>query len=140
MNWSKCLLVSSVGGISVTHVGEQGASAYSISKPAVHHLGRNLVLELAPRNITTNVIAPGWFPTRLANPVIDHYGGLKTAGTANPMGRLGVPEDIAGVVIYLCSKAGSYVNGQDITLDGGKRLVSRSWNSGEAGYRGEAKL
>lgn len=126
---SRVIIVSSVGGISVTHTGKDGAVAYGISKAAAHHLGRSLAVELAPQHITTNVIAPGWFPTRLAGPAIEKYGGIDIAGADNPMGRLGIPEDIAGVVLYLCSRAGTYVNGEDITLDGGKRLLAGNNNS-----------
>jgi len=119
---SRVLITSSVGGIMVPHVGARGAIMYSVSKAAAHHLGRNLALELAPKNITTNIIAPGFFPSRLANPQIDYLGGEDVVGKQNPMGRLGRPEDIAGLVVYLCSPAGSYVNGQDVNLDGGARL------------------
>jgi NAD(P)-dependent dehydrogenase (short-subunit alcohol dehydrogenase family) len=115
-------MVSSVGGTTVSHIGVNGATAYGISKAAVHHLTRHLALELAPQNITTNTIAPGWFPTRLANPAIEKYGGVEAAGADNPMGRLGIREDMAGVAIYLCSKAGAYVNGEDIAVDGGRRI------------------
>lgn len=111
-----------MGGIIVPHIGARGAIMYSVSKAAAHHLGRNLALELAPKNITTNIIAPGFFPSRLANPQIDYLGGEDVVGKQNPMGRLGRPEDIAGLVVYLCSAAGSYVNGQDVSLDGGARL------------------
>jgi NAD(P)-dependent dehydrogenase (short-subunit alcohol dehydrogenase family) len=119
---SRILITSSVGGIIVPHVGERGAIMYSVSKAAAHHLGRNLALELAPKNITTNIIAPGFFPSRLANPQIEFLGGEDKVGPTNPLGRLGRPEDIAGVVLYLCSRAGAYVNGEDISIDGGTRL------------------
>ncbi|EXJ73016.1 uncharacterized protein A1O5_04165 [Cladophialophora psammophila CBS 110553] len=119
---SRILITSSVGGIIVPHVGARGAIMYSVSKAAAHHLGRNLALELIPKNITTNIIAPGFFPSRLANPQIDYLGGEDVVGKQNPAGRLGRPEDIAGLVVYLCSRAGSYVNGEDISVDGGARL------------------
>lgn len=121
--------MSSVGGISVSHVGQDGAIAYGMSKAAMHHFTRYLALELANKHITTNTIGPGWFPTRLANPAIEKYGGIDVAGADNPMGRLGHREDIAGTAVFLCSKAGAYVNGEDITLDGGKRLSSGTANS-----------
>ena len=119
---ARILIVSSVGGTIVPHTGKTGAIAYSISKAAAHHLSRNLAVELASSHITTNTIAPGWFPTRLANPAIEAFGGQAAADASNPMGRLGKPEDIAGVAVYLCSRAGAYVNGEDIAVDGGKRL------------------
>jgi NAD(P)-dependent dehydrogenase (short-subunit alcohol dehydrogenase family) len=119
---SRVILTSSVGGIIVPQVGDFGAIMYSASKAAVHHLGRNLALELAPKNITTNVVAPGLFATRLADLNVQHHGGKDTAGANNPFKRLGKSEDIAGVMIYLCSRAGSYINGEDISVDGGHRL------------------
>jgi NAD(P)-dependent dehydrogenase (short-subunit alcohol dehydrogenase family) len=98
---------------------------YSVSKAAAHvriilpylrsplmrnqHLGRNLAVELGPRNITSNVVAPGFFPSKLASGLIDKLGGTKELENANPRKRLGEPEDIAGVMVYLCSPAGSYM-------------------------------
>ena len=97
-------------------------------------------MELVPHNITTNIIAPGWFPTRLANPAIEKAGGEEAAGSVNPMGRLGVPEDIAGVAVYLCSRAGRYINGEDISVDGGSRLMNASAANHIAEVRGLNKL
>jgi NAD(P)-dependent dehydrogenase (short-subunit alcohol dehydrogenase family) len=82
---------------------------YSVSKAAATHLGRNLAAELGPKNITTNVIAPGFFPSKLANGLIDILGGTEELSRGNPRGRLGEPSDIAGVVVWLCSMAGAYV-------------------------------
>ncbi|KAJ9634871.1 hypothetical protein H2204_006105 [Knufia peltigerae] len=121
---SRVIIVGSVGGLSVPHIGEHGSIAYNVSKAAAHHLARNLALDLAPHNILTNAIAPGWFPTRLAGPAIEQYGGIERAGADNPLGRLGIPEDIAGAAVFLCSKAGAYVTGNELILDGGKRLLS----------------
>ncbi|OAG42467.1 hypothetical protein AYO21_03343 [Fonsecaea monophora] len=126
---ARVLIVSSVGGIAVLHTGSDGAIAYSISKAAAHHLGRNLAIELVNKNITTNVIAPGWYPTRLASPAIEKFGGEEVAANDNPMKRLGKPEDMAGVAVYLASRAGTYVNGEDISVDGGKRLMMGSYAS-----------
>lgn len=66
-------------------------------------------MELGPRNITTNIVAPGFFPSKLASGLIDILGGTEEISEANPRKRLGEPEDIAGVMVYLCSPAGSYV-------------------------------
>lgn len=134
--------MSSVGGIAVLHVGDDGSIAYSISKAAAHHLGRNLAMELVSKNITVNVIAPGWFRTRLAGPAIDKFGGDDAAAADNPMGRLGIPEDMAGVAVYLCSRAGTYVNGEDISVDGGKRLMAGSMAAhfSDDRRKGKAKL
>ena len=137
---ARIINVSSVGGTTVPHVGANGAIAYAISKAAMHHLSRNLAVELAPQNITTNTIAPGWFPTRLANPAIEKYGGIDAAGADNPLGRLGLREDMAGVAIYLASKAGAYVTGEDIAVDGGSRLGKAVKSHTEPREEGKAKL
>ncbi|KAJ5371773.1 hypothetical protein N7517_003779 [Penicillium concentricum] len=119
---ARVIIISSIAGIAISHVGDRGAIMYSASKAAVHHLGRNLALELVPKHITTNIISPGFFPTRLALPQIDYLWGPDKAAGSNPMGRLGEAEDVAGAIVYLCSRAGAYVNGENTSLDGGGRL------------------
>ena len=103
---------------------------YSASKAAATHLGRNLAVELAPRNITVNVVSPGFFPSKLANGLIENLGGSEAAGKGNPRGRLGLPEDIAGVMVWLCGRGGSYVNGVEIEVDGGSRWARGSGRDG----------
>lgn len=73
------------------------------------HLARNLAVELGPRNITSNSIAPGFFPSKLAQGLISNLGGEESLSHDNPLGRLGEPEDIAGVATFLCSPGGRYV-------------------------------
>lgn len=82
---------------------------YSASKAAATHLGKNLALELGPKNITTNIVAPGFFPSKLANGLIENLGGMAALEQENPRKRLGLPEDIAGVMLYFCSPAANYV-------------------------------
>ncbi|KAL2755689.1 hypothetical protein ACRALDRAFT_1076796 [Sodiomyces alcalophilus JCM 7366] len=119
---SRVITISSTAGSNVPHVGENGTIMYSASKAAANHLGRNLAVELGPRNITSNVISPGFFPSKLAQGLISNLGGVDGLSRDNPMRRLGEPEDIAGVAVFLCSPAGKYVNGVDIAVDGGSRL------------------
>lgn len=123
---SRVIIVSSTAGTNVPHVGEHGTIIYSASKAAAHHLARNLAVELGPRNITTNTVAPGFFPSKLANGLMELLGGQEKLAHENPRGRLGEPDDIAGVMLFLCSRAGSYVNGEYISVDGGARLGSRT--------------
>ncbi|KAK2769867.1 3-oxoacyl-acyl-carrier-protein reductase [Colletotrichum kahawae] len=121
---ARVLIVSSTAGNNVPHVGEHGTIMYSTSKAAANHLGRNLAVELGPRNITSNIIAPGFFPSKLAQGLISNLGGVEELSKDNPLGRLGEPDDIAGVAVFLCSPAGKYVNGVDIPVDGGARLAA----------------
>ena len=131
---SRIIVVSSVAASTVPHTGDNGTIMYSASKAAVTHLGRNLAIELAPRHITVNTVSPGFFPSKLANGLIENLGGQEVANKTNPMGRLGLPEDIAGVMVWLCGKGGSYINGVQIEVDGGSR-----WGRGASG-REVAKL
>ncbi|KXH41282.1 rhamnolipids biosynthesis 3-oxoacyl-(acyl-carrier-protein) reductase [Colletotrichum salicis] len=121
---ARVLTVSSTAGSNVPHVGEHGTIMYAASKAAANHLGRNFAVELGPKNITSNIIAPGFFPSRLAQGLIDNLGGIEELSRGNPLGRLGEPEDIAGVAVFLCSRAAKYVNGVVIEIDGGARLVA----------------
>ncbi|OAL57413.1 NAD(P)-binding protein [Pyrenochaeta sp. DS3sAY3a] len=121
---SRIIIVSSTAGTTVPHVGEHGTIMYSASKAAAHHLSRQLAVELGPRNITTNTVAPGFFPSKLANGLIENLGGRQELEEYNPRKRLGEPDDIAGVMLYLASPAGAYVNGEDIAVDGGVRFAA----------------
>ncbi|OAA37830.1 NAD(P)-binding domain protein [Metarhizium rileyi] len=134
---ARVIITASVAGLGIGTIGKQGTYGYSASKAAVIHLGRNLAIELGPRGITVNSICPGFFPSKMSNGLLEIAGGADKMGNSNPMGRLGVPEDIAGVVVYLASRAGSHVNGEAIAVDGGAM-----WARGELAFHGEgaAKL
>lgn len=106
---SRVIIVSSTAGSNVAHLGDNGTIMYSVSKAAAHHLTRNLSMELGPRNITVNTVAPGFFPSKLANGLIEILGGDQQLRDDNPRKRLGEPADIAGVMVYLASPAASYV-------------------------------
>lgn len=116
---SRVVVTGSVAGLGVGTIGANGTYGYSASKAAVIHLARNLALELGPRHITVNSIAPGFFPSKMANGLLELAGGKEKMGEGNPLGRLGRAEDIAGAIVYLTSRAGAYVNGDTLTLDGG---------------------
>lgn len=84
---------------------------------------RWLALELGPKGVAVNAIAPGFFPSKLANGFIENLGGVEGMEAANPLGRIGVPEDVAGVMVFLCSRAGSWINGAVLRgPDGGGNL------------------
>ena len=106
---SRIIVVSSIAGTHVPHVGDHGTIMYSVSKAAAHHLTRNLAVELGPRNITTNTVAPGFFPSKLASGLIEILGGEEELKRANPRRRLGIPDDIAAVMLFLAGPAGNYM-------------------------------
>ncbi len=116
---SRVLVTASIAGLGVGSLGENATFGYSASKAAAIHLTRNLAVELGPRHILCNSIAPGFFPSKMASGLMDLQGGEAAMAKQNPNGRLGRPEDIAGTVVYLASRAASHCNGALITLDGG---------------------
>jgi NAD(P)-dependent dehydrogenase (short-subunit alcohol dehydrogenase family) len=117
-------VTGSVAGIGIGSLGKLAAYSYAASKAAVLHLARNLAVELGPRHILVNGIAPGLFPSKMAHALMDSIADRDTLNKMNPNGRLGEPEDIAAAVVFLSSRAGGHINGDTIVLDGGKMLGS----------------
>ncbi len=91
--------------------------AYSASKAGVHMLTRTLAKTLAPRKITVNAVAPGPFDSKMMAATLERFGEM--IAKTNPLGRIGEPDDMAGVAIYLASRASAYVTGAVIPVDGG---------------------
>lgn len=100
-------------------MGKQATFGYSASKAAAIHLAKNLAVALGPRHILVNAIAPGFFPSKMASGLIGLSGGEEALAASSPNKRLGKPEDIAGLVVFLSSRASSHINGAVITVDGG---------------------
>lgn len=90
---------------------------YPAAKAGVHHLTKQLAKVLGPENITVNAIAPGAFPSRRAAPVLAIHHDDFVAAT--PLKRIGRPDDMAGTIVYMASRAGAFLNGSVISLDGG---------------------
>ena len=116
---SRVLVTGSVSGIAIGSLGPNATYSYSASKAAVLHLARNLAVELGPRHILVNGIAPGFFPSKMTNELMEKSGGTAAFSKASPNQRLGKAEDIAATVVFLCSRAGGHLNGTTIVLDGG---------------------
>ena len=115
--------VINIGSIDGLNVPSMETYPYGASKAAVHHLTRVLAASLVKENIIVNAIAPGPFPTWMLSTGVGGGGDLDidwaAVGDSNPRGRVGTPEDIAGLAIFLCSRAGAYTVGETITCDGG---------------------
>ncbi|KAK0660531.1 Rhamnolipids biosynthesis 3-oxoacyl-(acyl-carrier-protein) reductase [Lasiodiplodia hormozganensis] len=123
---ARVIVTGSTAGVGIGSTGANSTPAYSASKAAVLHLARNLAVELGPRGILVNGIAPGFFPSKMANGLMEASGGQERLAASNANGRLGQPEDIAAAVVYLSSRASGHVNGDTLVLDGGQVLVRPS--------------
>jgi NAD(P)-dependent dehydrogenase (short-subunit alcohol dehydrogenase family) len=111
--------VINIGSIHGLHVPEQSLEvyAYAASKAAIHHLTPVLAKRLGPMHITVNALAPGPFESRMMKQTLERMGDQLAA--MSPLSRIGRGDDIAGAVIFLSSRAGSYVTGSVIAIDGG---------------------
>ena len=94
----------------------QQVGHYCTSKAAVIHLTKAMAVEFAPHNIRVNSVSPGYILTELVEPYAEYHALWKPKV---PMGRLGRPEELTGLYLYLASEASSYMTGSDIVIDGG---------------------
>jgi len=108
--------VVNIGSIDGLHAPMLETYSYSASKAAVHQLTRHLARRLAPR-ITVNAVAPGPFESKMMAATLEAFG--QQIAESAPMKRIGRPEDMAGIAIFLASPAASYITGAVIPVDGG---------------------
>ncbi|MBK6651055.1 MAG: SDR family oxidoreductase [Betaproteobacteria bacterium] len=109
------IIVSSIGGLR----GSPVIGAYCISKAADMQLARNLAVEYGPYNVRVNCIAPGLIRTDFARALWEDEAMLAKRTETTPLRRIGEPDEIAGAAVYLASKAGSFMTGQSLVIDGG---------------------
>lgn len=109
--------IVNVGSIDGIQVPALETYAYSASKAALHHMTRVLAGRLAREDITVNALAPGPFESKMMAETLQRFGDAIRKSC--PRGRIGEPEDVAGAVIYLVSRAGAYVTGAVLPVDGG---------------------
>ncbi len=113
--------VINIGSIDGIRVPEVENYAYSAVKAAVHHMTRVLAVRLGGRMVTVNAVAPGLFESKMTRQLLDTYRQQIEADC--PLGRIGAPADMVGIAVFLASRAGAYVNGATIPVDGGLMLV-----------------
>ena len=109
------IIISSIGGLR----GSKAIGAYNISKAADFQLARNLAVELGPHGIRVNCIAPGLIRTDFARALWEDEATRQSVLGNTPLGRIGEPDDVAGVAVFLASPAGRFITGQTIVVDGG---------------------
>jgi NAD(P)-dependent dehydrogenase (short-subunit alcohol dehydrogenase family) len=120
-NDGSIIVISSIGGL----IGSDVIGAYNVSKAADLQLVRNLAVEFGPNNVRINAIAPGVIRTDFARALYEDPNAEATLRKATPLARIGEPEEIAGTAVFLASKAGAYITGQTIVVDGGTTIQGR---------------
>ena len=113
------IIVSSIGGLR----GSETLGAYCVSKAADMQIARNMAMELGPHNIRVNCIAPGLVETDFARALWEDPIRHNLRAEKTPLKRLGKPRDIAGIAVYMASKAGAWTTGQTVVVDGGVTSV-----------------
>ena len=109
------IIISSIGGLK----GSPVIGAYDISKAADMQLARNLACEFGPDNVRVNTIAPGLVQTDFAKALWENPEILKASTDRSALKRIGQPDEIAGMAVFLASKAGGFTTGQTFVIDGG---------------------
>jgi NAD(P)-dependent dehydrogenase (short-subunit alcohol dehydrogenase family) len=112
------VIVSSIGGLK----GSTVLGAYAISKAADMQMARNLAVEWGPKNVRVNCVAPGLVRTDFARALWENPVTYERAVATYPLRRIGEPDEIAGATVFLASRAGSFVTGQTIVVDGGATI------------------
>jgi len=116
--WGRVINVSSVNGSK----GAFGQTNYAAAKAGMHGFTKSLALEVAKKGVTVNTISPGYIGTRMVTAIPKDILDSKILPQI-PLGRLGRPEEVAGLIIYLCSEEAAFVNGANIAINGGQHMA-----------------
>ena len=115
--WGRVINVSSVNGSK----GAFGQTNYSAAKSGMHGFTKALALEVAKKGVTVNTISPGYIGTKMVTAIPKEILDTKIIPQI-PVGRLGKPEEVAGLIIYLCSEEAAFVTGANIAINGGQHM------------------
>ncbi len=115
--WGRIINVSSVNGSK----GAFGQTNYSAAKAGIHGFTKALALEVARKGVTVNTISPGYIGTRMVMAIPKEVLDTKILPQI-PVGRLGKPDEVAGLIIYLCSEEAAFVTGANIAINGGQHM------------------
>jgi len=116
-SWGRVINVSSVNG----QKGAFGQTNYAAAKAGIHGFTKSLALEVARKNVTINTISPGYIGTKMVTAIPKEILDSKILPQI-PVGRLGKPEEVAGLIIYLCSEEAAFVTGANISINGGQHM------------------
>jgi acetoacetyl-CoA reductase len=116
-NWGRIINVSSVNG----QKGAFGQTNYSAAKAGMHGFTKALALEVAKKGVTVNTISPGYIGTKMVTAIPENILSEKIIPQI-PLGRLGKPEEVAGLIIYLASEEAAFVTGANISINGGQHM------------------
>lgn len=112
------MITSSISGVR----GNKAIGLYGLSKAASAQLARNLAVEWGPSNVRVNAISPGLIRTEFARPLLENEEVLQRRLSLTPLRRVGEPHEIAGVAVMLASRAGAFITGQNLIVDGGTTI------------------
>lgn len=115
----RIVLIASTNSV----VSEESSAAYSAAKAAVSSLARSLCIDLAPRGIRVNAVAPGWVHTSMVDDFVQN-ASAEALARINPLGRVGKPDEIANLIEYLVLDAPDYLTGSTIFIDGGQTAMA----------------
>lgn len=116
---ARVIMVGSIDGIRVPEGSLDQNYSYSASKAGVHMLARHMAHHLVDERITVNTIAPGPFVSEMTKAALGHQEGMDKWASETPLGRIGTPEDMAGAVLFLSSRASAWLTGVVLPVDGG---------------------
>jgi NAD(P)-dependent dehydrogenase (short-subunit alcohol dehydrogenase family) len=112
------IYLASIAGVR----GNKNIGLYGISKAGLIQLARNLAVEFGPDNIRVNTISPGMIDTPFSQSLLENQVFMDKRLALTPLRRVGTPEEVAGVAVMLASKAGGFITGQNIIVDGGTTI------------------